>query len=801
MKRTFFAPPVAALAAALFLVAATATPLSAAQHVIQASGLTFVPATKTINAGDTVIFSINATHNAVQVPESSWNANEDNPLAGGFAVPFGGGTIVLPDTGTYFYICQNHILSGMKGKLIVIVPPPPPNTITINLQADQDGSTATLGDRIAKKWALKLYRDSVGSGIVVDSVNSGSTLVVGGLAAGTYVAWEADSAGWTHFSQTVDGVPQGATSQTTRSFTVGTGENRSVTFLNTAPNMILSVGLTFSPDTLVVDSGDTVFFVLSDDHLPREVSKSTWLANGTTTNGGFDLPAGGGRYVASAGGIDYYVCVPHAAGGMKGLVMVNPIPPSAITLNSIADQDGNHATTGDRVPKRWSLRLYQDSIGSGIVIDSVDGGTTLTVGGLGPGVYVAVEADSAGWTHVSQTVDGVPQGATAAASRVFSVGSDENRSVDFLNTAPNMIINTGFAFSPETLTVDSGEVVRFVLETEHNVRQVDSSTWAANDTVPNGGFALPFGGGTLLMDVPGDNYYVCVPHGPGGMKGIIRVHVDPYAGSLTDSVADGWNLLSIPFAMEDTLVAAIYPAAVTPAYVYESGYASRTAMENGPGFWIKFGGAGEVSLGGLLVESDTIPVAPGWNIVGSVSAPVPAASVQSMPPGLVTSPFFGYDAGYYTDDTVRPGRGYWIKTTAGGSIVLGPAPAAATASAVTAAAGPIRILPTGELPPPPPPAFGEGPGRETARRFTLAQNYPNPFNPTTRISYVLESSARVRLAVYNALGERVALPVDATREAGEHAVVFDASGLPAGMYVARLTAGDRSASVRMLFVK
>lgn len=654
------------------IVSLTAASLDAAQHVVTTSGFTFSPPTLTISQGDTVIFSISGIHDAVEVAESTWNVNGDQPLPGGFAVPFGGGSVVLVDTGTRYYICEAHILSGMKGRIIVTVPPPPPNTITIASLADQDGLAGTAADRVAKRWSLKLYQDSVGSGIVIDSVASGSTLTVAGLAAGTYVAAQADSVSWTHLTMVVDGVPQGPTSAATMTFTVVSGEARSVTFVNSAPNMIISSGLTFDPDTLTVDAGDTVFFVVPPDHVPREVSKATWLANGSTSNGGFDLSSGGGTYVADAGGVDYYVCVPHAAGGMKGVIMVNPIPPSTITLRAFGDQDGDHATAADRVPKRWSLALYKDSVGSGVIVDSVGAGYSLVVTGLPPGVYAAAEADSAPWSHISMVLDGAAQGPTALASTVFSVGSAEARTVDFINTIPNMIISDGFTFLPETLTVDSGTTVRFVLDSIHTARRVDSLAWAANDTTPNGGFDLPAGGGAVTMDQPGDNFYVCVPHASGGMKGIIRVTVDPYAGAFTDTVVDGWNLLSLPFAITDSAVQDLYPGAATPAYVYEAGYSARATVSNGPGYWIKFNGAQTVDLEGPLVPADTIPVAQGWNIVGSVSFPLAASAVGSVPPGLVTSSFFGYDGGYFTADTVRPGQAYWVKASAAGSIILAP---------------------------------------------------------------------------------------------------------------------------------
>ncbi len=68
----------------------------------------------------------------------------------------------------------------------------------------------------------------------------------------------------------------------------------------------------------------------------------------------------------------------------------------------------------------------------------------------------------------------------------------------------------------------------------------------------------------------------------------------------------------------------------------------------------------------------------------------------------------------------------------------------------------------------------------------LLQNFPNPFNPATTIRYALPEAAVVRLAVFNAVGQRVADLVDETQAAGYHEVRFDGSSLSSGVYFYRL---------------
>ena len=76
--------------------------------------------------------------------------------------------------------------------------------------------------------------------------------------------------------------------------------------------------------------------------------------------------------------------------------------------------------------------------------------------------------------------------------------------------------------------------------------------------------------------------------------------------------------------------------------------------------------------------------------------------------------------------------------------------------------------------------------------YGLDQNYPNPFNPVTAISYALPVDSKVRLTIYNTLGETVATLVDEVQSAGYHQATFNASSSPSGLYFYRIDAVDLS---------
>jgi hypothetical protein len=106
---------------------------------------------------------------------------------------------------------------------------------------------------------------------------------------------------------------------------------------------------------------------------------------------------------------------------------------------------------------------------------------------------------------------------------------------------------------------------------------------------------------------------------------------------------------------------------------------------------------------------------------------------------------------------------------------------------VAGAPNPFDVIETGE--------------KSVANEYQLLENYPNPFNPTTMITYSLPNSGNVTLSVYDVSGREVATLVNGWRDAGVHEAVFDASDLPSGIYVYRLSTKDMQVSGKMVLVK
>lgn len=85
--------------------------------------------------------------------------------------------------------------------------------------------------------------------------------------------------------------------------------------------------------------------------------------------------------------------------------------------------------------------------------------------------------------------------------------------------------------------------------------------------------------------------------------------------------------------------------------------------------------------------------------------------------------------------------------------------------------------------------------------YALHPNYPNPFNASTHIVFDMKESGPATIVVYDMLGRAVATLVNGTVESGRHELVFNAAGLPSGLYLCKFTANGYSASAKLLLLK
>ncbi|MEL6616302.1 MAG: T9SS type A sorting domain-containing protein, partial [Bacteroidota bacterium] len=105
------------------------------------------------------------------------------------------------------------------------------------------------------------------------------------------------------------------------------------------------------------------------------------------------------------------------------------------------------------------------------------------------------------------------------------------------------------------------------------------------------------------------------------------------------------------------------------------------------------------------------------------------------------------------------------------------------------------------VPPAPPVASLSAPEADGSSEALALTVGPNPLRGVAEIAFSLEAAAPVRLAVYDALGREVAVLADGPLAAGAHRAAFDATDLPAGVYVLRLSTPTEATTARVTRVR
>jgi aminopeptidase N len=84
--------------------------------------------------------------------------------------------------------------------------------------------------------------------------------------------------------------------------------------------------------------------------------------------------------------------------------------------------------------------------------------------------------------------------------------------------------------------------------------------------------------------------------------------------------------------------------------------------------------------------------------------------------------------------------------------------------------------------------------------FALYQNIPNPASQKTDIPYFLQFSMHVKLEIIDITGNSVSIPINENKPPGKLVFTYDSSGLPAGTYFYRMTAGKFQDTKKMVIL-
>jgi len=100
----------------------------------------------------------------------------------------------------------------------------------------------------------------------------------------------------------------------------------------------------------------------------------------------------------------------------------------------------------------------------------------------------------------------------------------------------------------------------------------------------------------------------------------------------------------------------------------------------------------------------------------------------------------------------------------------------------------------------------DGADKNIPTSFYIKQNYPNPFNPVTHIRFGLAHKSKIKLEVYNLLGQKVRTLINKDMASGKYNMVWNGRNdagnvLSSGVYIYKLDTGEFSQARKMIFLK
>jgi hypothetical protein len=90
---------------------------------------------------------------------------------------------------------------------------------------------------------------------------------------------------------------------------------------------------------------------------------------------------------------------------------------------------------------------------------------------------------------------------------------------------------------------------------------------------------------------------------------------------------------------------------------------------------------------------------------------------------------------------------------------------------------------------------------EVPEDFYNLSNYPNPFNPSTIINYSVPKHSKIKIAVYDIIGNELEILFEGVQQSGVHEIDFNAKNRPSGVYLVSLTSKGFTKTIKTTLIK
>ena len=174
---------------------------------------------------------------------------------------------------------------------------------------------------------------------------------------------------------------------------------------------------------------------------------------------------------------------------------------------------------------------------------------------------------------------------------------------------------------------------------------------------------------------PNNNDFTLADNSPciaSGDDGVNMGALDIGCGSINYSADynSDWNMVGIPFEMDDSQYQSIFPDAVIGTlYSFNGSYEQSENLESSIGYLLRLENGGEYFLEGNPLFEVVVFLSEGWNII---SGPVIDVSSEDLyeSEAVVPGTIYGFNGTYFSADVLESGKGYWVRSTGSAYIQL-----------------------------------------------------------------------------------------------------------------------------------
>jgi hypothetical protein len=147
---------------------------------------------------------------------------------------------------------------------------------------------------------------------------------------------------------------------------------------------------------------------------------------------------------------------------------------------------------------------------------------------------------------------------------------------------------------------------------------------------------------------------------------------NPHKSTYT-ALKRGWNLIGLANTPSSANKDSIFRNTSSNAFRYNAGYTSDNTLDAGVGYFLKLDSSYVVEQVGTTVSlPQTINVIAGWNLISTGSSEYATAANTTATGTTVQSSFFGFNGSYVSATVLEPGKAYWVKCSAAGTLTFNP---------------------------------------------------------------------------------------------------------------------------------